>query len=109
MTNPTRSEQRPYPIAPDCPAWCTCHDGAVGWDIHPSAITKTCRRIIECDGGCQVEIEVFASVEAGELVVAPPAVRVHVGDALGVGEAMLLAEVLTRAAEVIEAPEIVAA
>lgn len=99
------------PPAPGCPHWCGGHEHGT-WQVHDAAITKTCRRAITVSepgsGAVEVIVERFASVEDGRLVVAEPAVRVDVPDALPIDLVHRLSATLLRVAELVREPGVAA-
>jgi hypothetical protein len=92
---------------PTCTPWCPGHDTA-GWDVHTAAVTRTCRRVIECDGGVEITLERFASLTGRTVDVDPPTIRVDCTDALSMRVAAAMAATLGRAAEMLAAPSLAA-
>lgn len=90
-----------FPGAPDCPTWCECHDSGSGWDVHPAAVTKTCRRVIECDGGAEIQLERFASIEDSRVIIEAAAMRVLCVEALSIAAALTLGHAVRRVAEIV--------
>jgi hypothetical protein len=105
MVQHARTRDEVHEEAPCCPPWCQEHADGDTWEVHPGSVTKTCRRVIECDGGAEVEVERFASIEDNQLLIEWATVQARCGDdPLDTIAALTLAETIIRAVEMIEAP-----
>lgn len=97
------------PTAPQCPAWCQVHDeSATGWDVHPAAVTRLCRRTVEVGIGVDVlatiELQRFAQVIDDAVLVAEPTLELTHEGPLTPSAALLVAATLTRAADLLREP-----
>lgn len=92
---------------PSCPWWCTVHSGETGWDVRAGAVTKTCRRSVECvEDVCgeavSLVVERFAELTPqGFVSTAEPVFRVDSHSALGITAATRLAETLQHLAAMV--------
>lgn len=88
------------PDSPICPAWCEVHGprNDEGWDVHPAATTRVCRRAVVVPVGdgttpAEISLERYVAVEDGQLVVEPPVLRVN-GSPMTPAEALAIADAL---------------
>lgn len=94
--------------APECPWWCT-EDHGDGWTRGGGILTRHCRRHVlgadDVDGRpAEIELDRFASVVDGRVLVEAPTVRLIALAALSIESAQSVVATLSRLAEMAGEP-----
>lgn len=101
------------PCPPPCPPWClvTHTQADQGWDVTPTAVTRTCERriVVETAGEHhEIALQRFAAIEFGALRCDPPIVRFDDSTAVPLAFALNMADSLRRLVDLAGEPSLAA-